>query len=133
MVIRVDPTRCKREPLAGGFGGGRRRDGRGGIELLFIAIVAPFVALLIQLAISRRREFAADESGAELSGQPDALADALLQLESANRAMPFDNAPAMAHLFIVNHLSGRGLTGLFSTHPSIEERVARLRAMSGRR
>jgi heat shock protein HtpX len=119
--------------LLGGFGGDRRRDERGGLELLFLAIVAPLVALLIQLAISRGREYAADESGAELSGHPDALAEALLRLESDNRAMPFDRAPAMAHLFIVNHLSGRGLTRLFSTHPSIEDRVARLRAMSARR
>jgi heat shock protein HtpX len=115
------------------FGGYDRRDSRSGpsgLELLFLAIVAPFVALLIQLAISRRREYAADEAGAELSGQPLALADALERLEAGNRAMPFDTAPAMAHLFIVNHLSGRGLTGLFSTHPPIEKRVARLHQMA---
>ncbi|HUB06426.1 MAG TPA: zinc metalloprotease HtpX [Myxococcales bacterium] len=118
--------------IFGGFGGGSDRDrGASGLELLFMAIVAPLVAMLIQLAISRRREYAADEAGAELSGSPDALADALERLEAGNRARPFDNAPAMAHLFIVNHLSGRGLTGLFSTHPPIEERVRRLRAMSG--
>jgi heat shock protein HtpX len=115
------------------FGGiGRRddRDGPGGLELLFMAILAPFIALLIQLAISRGREYAADQAGAELCGQPLALADALERLEAGNRAAPFDNAPAMAHLFIVNHLSGRGLTGLFSTHPPIEKRVARLHAMA---
>jgi heat shock protein HtpX len=117
--------------LFGGFGGrGDDRRGSSGLELLFLAIVAPFVAMLIQLAISRRREYAADETGADLCGQPGALADALEELEADNRAMPFDNAPAMAHLFIVNHLSGRGLTGLFSTHPPLEERVARLRAMA---
>jgi heat shock protein HtpX len=115
------------------FGGMDRRDDRdgpGGLELLFMAILAPFVAMLIQLAISRRREYAADEAGAELCGQPLALADALERLEAGNRAAPFDNAPAMAHLFIVNHLSGRGLTGLFSTHPPIEKRVARLHEMA---
>ncbi|MHB8417496.1 MAG: zinc metalloprotease HtpX [Myxococcales bacterium] len=119
--------------IFGGLGGGGRDRDRGasGLELLFLAIVAPVVAMLIQLAISRRREYAADEAGAELSGHPEALADALEALEAGNRARPFDNAPAMAHLFIVNHLSGRGLTGLFSTHPPIEERVRRLRAMAG--
>jgi heat shock protein HtpX len=117
--------------LFGGYGDRRdSRDGPSGLELLFLAIVAPFVAMLIQLAISRRREYAADEAGAELSGQPLALADALERLEAGNRALPFDNAPAMAHLFIVNHLSGRGLTGLFSTHPPIEKRVARLRQLA---
>ncbi len=119
--------------IFGGFGGSNDRDrGASGLELIFLAVVAPIVATLIQLAISRRREYAADETGAELSGDPGALADALERLESGNRAMPFDAAPAMAHLFIVNHLSGRGLTGLFSTHPPIEERVARLRAMETR-
>ncbi len=119
--------------IFGGLGGGDDRDrGASGIELLFLAIVAPLVAMLIQLAISRRREYAADEAGAELSGDPNALADALERLEAGNRARPFDTAPAMAHLFIVNHLSGRGLTGLFSTHPPIEERVARLREMATR-
>jgi heat shock protein HtpX len=113
------------------FGGQREdRDGPSGLELLFMAILAPFIAMLIQLAISRGREYAADQAGAELCGQPLALADALERLEAGNRAMPFDNAPAMAHLFIVNHLSGRGLTGLFSTHPPIEKRVARLHAMA---
>ena len=116
--------------LFGGLGGRDDERGSSGLELLVAAIVAPVVAMLIQLAISRRREYAADEAGAELSGDPDALADALVALEQGNRQRPFDTAPAMAHLFIVNHLSGRGISGLFSTHPPIEERVARLRAMA---
>jgi heat shock protein HtpX len=112
------------------FGGGRDEERRGGgLELLFLIIVAPLAALLIQLAISRRREYAADESGAQLTGDPNGLADALEDLEKGNRLKPFDNSPTTAPLYIVNHLSGGGFTGLFSTHPPIEQRVARLREM----
>jgi heat shock protein HtpX len=117
--------------IFGGYGGGRDDERRGGgLEILFLAIVAPLAALLIQLAISRRREYAADESGAKLTGDPNGLADALEDLERGNRALPFDNSPTTAPLYIVNHLSGGGFTGLFSTHPPIEKRVARLREMT---
>jgi len=116
--------------IFGGYGG-RDNDRRGGgLEILLLAIVAPLAALLIQLAVSRRREYAADESGAQLTGDPNGLANALEDLERGNRAMPFDAAPTTAPLYIVNHLSGRGVTGLFSTHPPIEKRVARLREMA---
>jgi heat shock protein HtpX len=99
------------------------------IALVVTAIVAPIAALLIQMAVSRAREFQADASGARLTRQPEGLASALAKLEQASRIVPMDASPATAHLFIVNPLSGRSLLSLFSTHPPIEERIARLRAM----
>jgi len=114
------------------FGGGRDRDDEGGgvIGMLVMAIVAPLAALLIQMAISRSREYEADRGGAEISGNPLYLANALRKLESANRQLPMEEAtPASAHMFIVNPLTGGGLASLFSTHPPMEERVRRLEAM----
>jgi heat shock protein HtpX len=118
------------------LGGGRsdREDGPSGLELLAWAIVAPLVALVIQLAISRSREFGADATGAALVGDPEPLAQALLSLERGNELMPMAQAgPATAHLFIVNPLHGAAgkMMSLFSTHPPVEERVARLRALRG--
>jgi heat shock protein HtpX len=117
------------------LGGGRSdRDGPSGLELIAWAIVAPLVALVIQLAISRSREFGADASGAALVGDPEPLAQALLALERGNDLAPMATAgPATAHLFIVNPLRGPGakMMSLFSTHPPIEERVARLRELRG--
>jgi heat shock protein HtpX len=118
------------------LGGGRtdRDDGPGILELLAWAVVAPLIALVIQLAISRSREFAADASGAALVGDPEPLAQALLALERGNDLSPMASAgPATAHLFIVNPLRGTGarLLSLFSTHPPVEERVARLRELRG--
>jgi heat shock protein HtpX len=96
-----------------------------------MAIVAPLVALLLQLAVSRSREYGADAAGARLSHDPGALADALEQLEDGVHRHPdYAVGPATAHLFIVNPFSGRNLLNLLSTHPPIEERIARLRAMS---
>jgi heat shock protein HtpX len=113
-----------------GMGGGRDRDERNPLADLAIAIVAPFVAMLIQLAISRSREYGADEGGASLTDDPGALADALERLDQGARARPYAFAgPATAHLFIVNPFSGRALASLLSTHPPTEERVARLRQM----
>jgi len=112
--------------------GGRRDDeeeGGGVFGALLMAILAPFAAMLIQLAVSRAREYQADASGARLAGKPSGLAKALGKLEAASQALPMDASPATAHLFIVNPLSGRTLLKLFSTHPPIEERIARLRAM----
>ncbi len=114
--------------------GGRRSDDEegssgGALAGLVMMIVAPIAALLIQLAISRTREFQADASGARLAGQPWGLAKALEKLEMASKVAPMEASPATAHLFIVNPLTGRGLLTLFSTHPPIAERVARLRAM----
>jgi heat shock protein HtpX len=116
------------------FGGMSRRDdeGRGGglIELLAWAILAPIMAMIVQLAVSRSREYGADASGAELLGDPEPLASALLKLERGNEAIPYQFAgPATAHLFIVNPFNGSGIMNLLSTHPPIEERVRRLREM----
>ena len=112
--------------------GGRRDDeeeGGGVFGALLMAILAPFAAMLIQLAVSRAREFQADATGARLAGKPSGLAKALEKLETASQAIPMNATPATAHLFIVNPLSGRSLLRLFSTHPPIEERIARLRSM----
>jgi heat shock protein HtpX len=114
------------------FGGGRRSDNDEGgspIASLVMIIVAPIAALLIQMAISRSREYLADEAGAEYAGNPLLLAGALKKLQARAEAIPMDANPATAHMFIVNPLSGRGLMSLFSTHPPMEERVARLEAM----
>ena len=112
--------------------GGRRDDDDGGtnpIAALILAIVAPFAAMLVQLAVSRSREFQADATGAQLAGRASPLAQALAKLETAAQAVPMDASPATAHLFIVNPLSGENFMRLFSTHPPIQERIARLRAM----
>jgi heat shock protein HtpX len=118
------------------FGGGRRdsdEDSGGGgvVGGLLMIVLAPLAATLIQLAISRSREFQADASGAHMAGQPWGLAKALEKLEMASKMQPMQAAtPATAHLFIVNPLAGGGWSTLFSTHPPIAERVARLRAMA---
>ncbi|HXH83878.1 MAG TPA: zinc metalloprotease HtpX [Candidatus Tectomicrobia bacterium] len=116
----------------GAIFGHRGDDEEGGsnpIALLVVAIVAPIAAMLVQLAISRAREFHADATGARLTGTPSGLARALGKLAMAAKAMPMHAEPATAHLFIVNPLSGAAMARLFSTHPPIEERIARLRAM----
>jgi heat shock protein HtpX len=116
--------------IFGGYGG-RDSEGRGGgLGLLIMAIVAPLAALLIQMAISRSREYAADSTAAKNSHKPLALANALRKLELASRRIPLQAKPSTAHLFIVNPLSGKGMASLFSTHPPIEERVARLQKMA---
>jgi heat shock protein HtpX len=116
------------------FGGRRGADeeghGGGAFGALFLAILAPFAAMLVQLAISRAREFHADATGAQIAGRPWGLASALEKLDQASKVIPMQASPATAHLFIVNPLSGGMLRSLFSTHPSTEERVARLRAMA---
>ncbi|MGA9121615.1 MAG: zinc metalloprotease HtpX [Bacteroidota bacterium] len=115
------------------FGGGSRsndRDGGSPISGLVMIIVAPIAALMIQMAISRSREFAADEGGAHLSGNPLSLASALKKLEEKRVTIPMDASPATAHMFIVNPLSAGGIASLFSTHPPIEERIARLEEMA---
>jgi heat shock protein HtpX len=118
----------------GGYGG---RDDRGqspfgAIGALAMIILAPLAALLIQLAVSRSREYQADATGAEVSGDPLALASALRKLERASQVVPSQTAqPAFAHLYIVNPLGGSGWSGLFSTHPPIEERIRRLEEMAG--
>ncbi len=116
------------------FGVGRSsEDDEGGsagfLGLMIMAIVAPLAAMLIQMAISRAREYLADAAGAQISRKPWALADALEKLERAATAMPMNANPSTAHMFIVNPLHGSSLLKLFSTHPPVAERVARLRAM----
>jgi heat shock protein HtpX len=113
------------------FGGGRDDEDRGGgiLGLLAMAILAPIAALLIQMAISRTREFVADATAARLTKKPLALASALERLQVAAERIPLDANPATSHLFIVNPLSGKSLLRLFSTHPPVEERVKRLRAI----
>ncbi|MFA5179976.1 MAG: zinc metalloprotease HtpX [Syntrophales bacterium] len=114
------------------FGGVNRDDDEGGggiIGLILMAILAPLAATLIQMAISRSREYLADEGGARVSGKPYGLASALEKLGRASQVVPMDANPSTAHMFIVNPLSGRALMNLFSTHPPIEERVSRLRGM----
>lgn len=113
--------------------GGRSSDDddRGGNPLVALAmmIVGPIAALLIQMAISRSREYYADEGGARIAGSPSFLANALKKLHIASQRIPLKANPATAHMFIVSPLSGRGIFTLFSTHPPMEERIARLEAM----
>jgi heat shock protein HtpX len=112
------------------FGMGRDDDEGGGIlGILVMSIIAPIAAMLIQMAISRSREYLADETGAHLAHNPESLARALEKLSLGVQRAPMDANPATAHMFIVNPLTGSSLMNLFSTHPPIEERVARLRAM----
>ena len=115
------------------FGGGDRdREERGSnpIALLVTVILVPIAAMLIQLAISRSREFTADEGGARLEGNPEHLARALQKLESSKKLLPFPADPSTAHLFIVNPLSANFLMSLFSTHPPTSERIARLEKLA---
>jgi heat shock protein HtpX len=92
-------------------------------------IVAPIAAALIQMAVSRSREYAADKGGARYSGNPQYLASALRKMHTASRRIPMKASPATAHMFTVSPLSGRGLTSLFSTHPPVEERIRRLESL----
>jgi len=115
-----------------GAGRGDDDEGAGGlIGSLAMAIVAPLAAMLIQMAVSRSREYLADETGARICGRPLALANALRKLHAASHMVPMQQArPATAHMFIVNPLTGGSLLSLFSTHPPMEERIARLEAMA---
>jgi heat shock protein HtpX len=113
------------------FGGSRDDEDRGTnpIALILTVILAPLAAFLIQMAVSRSREYQADASGARLTRNPLGLASALGKLDQASRALPMNANPATAHLFIVNPLTGRSMMSLFMTHPPIADRIARLRAM----
>ena len=117
----------------GGLGGNRNNNPLGIVGVLVAALVAPFAALLVQMAISRTREYSADRAGAEISGRPEALASALAKISNAARAipnLPAEQNPAAAHLFIVNPLSGARMDNLFSTHPATENRIAALMEMA---
>jgi len=112
------------------FGGGRHDDEGGGagiIGLIAMSIIAPMAAMIIQMAISRSREYLADATGANFAGNPEGLASALEKLGAYSRKLPMDANPSTAHMFIVNPLSGRSMMKWFSTHPPLEERIARLR------
>jgi len=111
------------------FGGGRSREGGGGLGLIAMAIVAPIGAMLVQMAVSRSREYQADASGARFCGRPDSLARALEKIAGTSKRIPLEATPATAHMFIMSPLSGKGMMSLFSTHPPMEKRVERLRAM----
>ena len=115
--------------IFGGFGGGRDNEDNNWLEWLAMIILAPIAATMIQLAISRSREYAADETGARIQGNPETLARALEKLEMATSVRPLQVNPAVAHMFIVNPLKGMSFAGLFSTHPPLEERIRRLRTM----
>ena len=119
------------------FSGSRRdEEGRnplGSVVAIAVMILAPIAAMLVQMAISRSREYKADEGGASICGNPLSLASALKKLHAGVRRIPMNANPATAHMFIVSPLAGGGVLSLFSTHPPIEERVARLEAMAGRR
>lgn len=113
------------------FGGGQRSDNNGGgmgaIGMIVAAIVAPLAAMVIQMAVSRSREYQADASGAQIAGNPEGLALALEKLGGYATRIPMQANPSTAHMFIVNPLSGKSLQSLFSTHPPLEERIRRLR------
>lgn len=115
------------------FGGGRSHDddegGSSPLAAIVMMIVGPIAAMLVQMAISRSREYGADEGGAKIAGNPLYLANALKKLHMATQRIPMDANPATSHMFIVNPLSGGGIVKLFSTHPPMEERIARLEAM----
>jgi heat shock protein HtpX len=113
------------------FGGNRGDDDEGGspVAAIVMMIVGPIAAMIVQMAISRSREYVADEGGASISGNPRYLSGALRKLDLASKQIPMDANPATSHMFIVSPLSGGGILKLFSTHPPIEERIARLESM----
>lgn len=115
--------------LFGGYGG-RDNNRGGGLGLLVMAIIAPILALLIQMAISRSREFAADETGAKISHKPLYLASALEKLQSASRRVPLQANPATAHIFIVSPLTSQSFASLFSTHPPVKKRIEKLHELA---
>ena len=138
LISTVSATMAGAISMLANFGmmfGGRSSDGRPANPLagLLVAVLAPMAAALIQMAISRAREFEADRGGAEISGDPQALASALQKIHRFAQGLPMEAAerhPETAQMMIMNPLSGGGLRGLFSTHPSTEERVEKLLAMA---
>ncbi len=117
--------------IFGGLGGSSDEEGGGGIiGMLALAILAPIAALIVQMAISRSREYLADRSGAEIAGHSRGLASALMKLEAASERVPMNVNAAASHLFIVSPLSGKSLLSLFSTHPPVQDRIRRLNSMT---
>jgi heat shock protein HtpX len=136
-VVMMLASMARWAALFGGFGRDDDEGAGGVIGLIAMSILAPIAAMLIQFAISRSREYLADETGARVSNNPLGLARALEKLSTASKRIPMEAGPATAqatsHLFIVNPFTGKSLMNLFSTHPSAEERIKRLRAMAGYR
>jgi heat shock protein HtpX len=142
LIMTITATIAGAISMLGQFGmflGGGHRDNNGGggglglVATLAMVILAPIAAMLVQMAISRTREYAADDMGARIAGRPEWLASALAKLDAAAHAIENDSAernPATAHLFIVNPLSGHGMDNLFSTHPSTENRIAALQQLA---
>jgi len=124
-AITMLATMARWGAMLGGFGGRDDRDG-GILGLLVMTLVAPIAALVIQMAVSRSREYAADATGAHIAGSPHGLARALEKLGTYSKRIPMQSNPATSHMFIVKPLSRGGVMGLFSTHPPIEERIRRL-------
>jgi len=123
---------ASRSLLYGSMFGGGDRDNGGFLIALVVAITAPIAAMLVQLAVSRSREYKADYEGAMMIGRPMSLAKALRKLEAGNKARPMTvGNPASSNLWIVNPFSAKGLANLFATHPPMEERIRRLEAMAG--
>ncbi len=125
-VIMMVASMARWTALFGGFGSRDDDDGGGMIGLIAMSILAPLAAMLIQMAISRSREYAADAAGASYAGSPQGLARALQKISSASRQIPMNAQPATAHMFIMNPLSGKSLMNLFATHPPVEKRIERL-------
>ena len=128
-AISMLATMAQWAAIFGGGGGSDNDDGGGIIGLIAMAIFAPLAAAVIQMAISRSREYLADAGGASITKNPYGLASALEKLTKASQVIPMDAKPSTAHLFIVNPLSGKAFMNLFSTHPPLAERIARLRSM----
>ena len=126
-VIMMIASMARWAAIFGGFGGSDDDDG-GILGFVVLAFLAPLAALIIQLAISRSREYLADSTGARIAGNPLGLASALEKLDYASKKIPIKANPATSHLFIVNPLPGKSLMSLFSTHPPTAERIARLRS-----
>lgn len=129
-VIMMIANMAQWAAIFGGFHRSDDEEGGGMLGMLVMAILAPLAATVIQMAISRTREYAADKTGARMSGDPLGLASALEKLGRASERTPMDASPQTAHFFIVNPLSGRSVARLFSTHPPLEERIARLRGLA---
>ncbi len=129
-AISILATMARWAAIFGGQGGGDSRNGGGIFGLLAMTIVAPIAALLIQTAVSRSREYMADKGAAKISGNPLALATALEKLQYASQRVPMRANPTTAHMFIVNPLAGGNFRSLFSTHPPVEKRVAKLKSMA---
>jgi heat shock protein HtpX len=132
-TITMLATMARWAAIFGGIGGDDDDDGGGILGFILMAILAPIAAFFIQLAISRSREYAADRGGAEISGEPLALADALRKMDSIAQRRPLAANPSTVHIFIVNPLKRDFVSSLFRTHPAIQKRIARLEAIAARR